>query len=126
MSGKRQARIVSVQAHLRNQVLDAVVFFLASRPGDKVDVNVAAVDVLVEVEDVHLEQGLGAIKRRPRTDARNRILDANGNPIKLNKRRGKDGRDTSSDDYSSLTETERKKSRLDDKSALSGRAKVGG
>ena len=56
----------------------------------------------------------------------NRILDANGNPIKLNKRRGKDGRDTSSDDYSSLTETERKKSRLDDKSALSGRAKVGG
>ena len=60
--------------HLRNQVLDALVLLLAPETRDEVYVDVFPVDILVEIEDVHLENGLYATERRPIADARARAL----------------------------------------------------
>ena len=44
--------------HLFHKVVNSVEFFFTAQPGNEVDVNVLAINILIKIEDVHLEQRL--------------------------------------------------------------------
>ena len=55
--------------HLRNQVVNLIELLLFAQPADEVYMDVPAIDVVVEIEQVDLEDGLGPIERGSRPDA---------------------------------------------------------
>ena len=68
--------LASPNAYLANKVLQGIgrrKLSLLPKPGNEFDMNVLAVDVPVEVEDMHLEQWLHPIERWPGADARDAV-----------------------------------------------------
>ena len=68
-----RAGIVGVNVHLCYQIVDVLVFLLPSQSVDEVDVDIAAVDVLVEIEEVDLQQRLRAVERGSRSHTRDAV-----------------------------------------------------
>ena len=50
--------------HLRNQIVNKLVFLLASKVRDEVDVNIFPIDICIEIEEINLEKRLAAIECR--------------------------------------------------------------
>ena len=59
------ARGLDVAADLLHERLEGIEAALVAQPVQEIDGDMAAVDVLVEVEQVHLEQAAGAVHRGP-------------------------------------------------------------
>src|SRR5688572_6235416 len=78
-------RLRRVPMHLLDQRIERVETYLVAQAGNEIDVEVAAVEVAIEIEQMNLEQRDRAVERRSRAEARDsrerreaRTIDPNG------------------------------------------------
>ena len=66
--GENGAGVIAVGLHLRLEAVDAVEAAVAADVGDEVDGDLAAVEVLIEVEQKHLQHRCPVVEGRPRAE----------------------------------------------------------
>ena len=72
MFGKEGARLFGVAVHLVGQRRQIIEFLFVAQLGDELHVDVAPVQVALEIEQVGFQQRLHALHRRPRAEAGDR------------------------------------------------------